>query len=340
MLVVLLSQEWLAKNVPCRLGLYFYEPECFQYTREAVDCYNHNSQIWPDDLAGFNTMSDHPQFVQLIEEGYCVLGKIYPQKLIERMISITNALVDQMTDDEARQQQSTGSLISVMKHEGLVDLIAHAGALEALESIGLGQMQFQSGYVISKPPQGPQLFWHFDWAAWSHPISFENFPAQVFLMIYLTDTGRENGCLRVIPGSHLHKNPLHAELASAHTPALAEASDLSRVEFQPRPDEVDVCVTAGDLVVGDSRILHAAHANRTDRRRTLITLWFHPFGANLPPAVRAYSAKRADPIPHTWSEESKRRVKTLLVTSDPNVEAVPFSREFTQASGPTERQTK
>jgi hypothetical protein len=279
-------------------------------------------------------MSEHPKYIQLINEGYCILEEIYSQKLIDRMRAVTDVLVDQMTEDEVIRQRSTGSLISVMKHEGLVDLIVDTGALEALESIGLREIRFQSGYVISKPPKGPQLFWHFDWGGWSHPISFENIPVQIFLMIYLTDTSRENGCLRVIPGSHLRENQLHTELAHAHTSLLGEASDLSRVEYQPRPDEVDVSVKAGDLVVGDSRILHAAHANRTDQRRTVVTLWFHPFSANLPPSIKAYCAQRVDPIPEEWNEVSKRRMRELSITCDPDIEAVPFSRDYVRPMGP------
>jgi ectoine hydroxylase-related dioxygenase (phytanoyl-CoA dioxygenase family) len=279
-------------------------------------------------------MSTHPKYVQLIEEGYCTLEAIYSQELIGRVRAVTDELIDRMTEEEIRQQRSTGSMISVMQHEGLVDLIADEGALEALASMGLRRMRFQSGYVISKPPRGPQLFWHFDWGGWSHPISFEKIPVQLFLMIYLTDTSRENGCLRVIPGSHLHENPLHAELALAHSDELAAARDLSRVEYQPRPDEVDVCVRAGDLVVGDSRILHAAHANRTDHRRTVVTLWFHPFADDLPASIRAYSIKRIDPIPDEWSEASRRRVRDLLITCDAGTEAVPFSREYLRKNRP------
>ena len=39
------------------------------------------------------------------------------------MAGVTDAMVNQMTDEEAREQRSTGSLISVVEHEGLVDLI-------------------------------------------------------------------------------------------------------------------------------------------------------------------------------------------------------------------------
>ena len=104
------------------------------------------------------------------------------------------------------------------------------------------------------------------------------------------------------------------------------------MEYQLRPDEVDVCVKAGDLVVGDSRILHAAHANQSDHRRTVITLWFHPFGDDLPESIKAYSTTRVDPIPEDWSAASRQRIEDLLITSDPNVEPVPFSREYLRPS--------
>ena len=35
---------------------------------------------------------------------------------------------------------------------------------------------------------------------------------QLFLMVYLVDTTPANGCLRVLPGSHLRKIPLDDEL--------------------------------------------------------------------------------------------------------------------------------
>ena len=37
---------------------------------------------------------------------------------------------------------------------------------------------------------------------------------------------------------------------------------------------VDVCVQPGDVVLGDARLLHAAHPNCSAERRTGITLWY------------------------------------------------------------------
>ena len=50
----------------------------------------------------------------------------------------------------------------------------------------------------------------------------------------------------------------------AHGPGERPAPDLRTLSQ----------VRAGDLIIGDARMLHAAHANTSDARRTVITLWF------------------------------------------------------------------
>ena len=40
-------------------------------------------------------------------------------------------------------------------------------------------------------------------------------------------------------------------------------------------------MTAGDLVIGDARMFHAAHANQSAQWRTVITIWFHPLYRDL-----------------------------------------------------------
>lgn len=272
------------------------------------------------------TSSELQQRNQLIEEGFCIVPNVLDASSLAELREITDRMVDAMSEEEARRQRSTGSLISVMNDHRLVKLICNATALRAVEAMGFHDIRFQSGYVISKPPKSPRLFWHFDWGFWKHPLSYQKFPAQLFFMYYLTDTSRRNGCLRVIPGSHIHENPLHAQLAHAHTAALSEAKDLTRIEFQDRPDEVDVSVKAGDLVIGDSRILHAAHANESDQRRTVITLWFHPNYNELPQDLQAAFVRRCDPVPANWPDAAKEGYESIVIRCDEGVEPTEFSR--------------
>ena len=84
---------------------------------------------------------------------------------------------------------------------------------------------------------------------WDDPSSYTDEPVQVFLMYYLIDTDRENGCLRVIPGSPRRRQRLHG-LPPAHGKEIATVGG-DRPVLQPDPDEVDVPVRAGDLAIGD-----------------------------------------------------------------------------------------
>lgn len=264
---------------------------------------------------------------QLISEGYCTVPGVLGPNALHKLREASETVVECMTDEERERNRSTGSMIITWRHDAFTELVASPEIEGVLNDFGFSDCKFSSGFVISKPPQSPPLFWHYDWAAWNHPFSYEPFPAQIFLMFYLVDTTRENGCLRVIPRSHIEENPLHEVLRNPHSEELRLANDLSWAEFQERPDDVDVPVKAGDLVVGDSRILHSAHANSSDERRTVITLWFHPNYGTFPDPIRGYIANMYGP-PHTdWPEPVKSRMAELTPEYNGIDHAIGFSRE-------------
>ena len=47
---------------------------------------------------------------------------------------------------------------------------------------------------------------------WNDPLSLTPWPQTMFLSYYLQGLTVENGCLQVIPGSHLRRTPLHDDL--------------------------------------------------------------------------------------------------------------------------------
>ena len=75
-------------------------------------------------------------------------------------------------------------------------------------------------------------------------------------MYYLTDTSPENGCLRVIPGSHLKRHPLHDQTSPPHTDELRTYANPNNIAFQRAAGEIDVPVKAGDLVIGFGTLFH------------------------------------------------------------------------------------
>ena len=48
---------------------------------------------------------------------------------------------------------------------------------------------------------------------------------------------------------------------------------------------------AGDLVIGDARVMHAAHANASEHERPVITIWYFPDFSSHSEAFRATVGK-------------------------------------------------
>jgi hypothetical protein len=267
---------------------------------------------------------------QLLDEGYCVIPNVLSPLFIARLREATDILAEAMTQEEREVQRSTGSMIPVTRSEVCGELVGHADLHGALEVFGFSDWRFTSGYIISKPPHSPPLFWHFDWGGWDHPFSYGPIPVQLFVMVYLVDTSPQNGCLRVIPRSHIEEHRQHESMRRAHANELRTAADPSAVEFQSDPDEVDVAVKEGDLVVGDSRLIHSAHANDSDRRRTVITLWFFPNYGSLPEPIQGMVARLFADEPEltaSWNHEVLRRFYDLRPVYEGTAEPLVFSRD-------------
>ncbi|MCY4403669.1 MAG: phytanoyl-CoA dioxygenase family protein [Candidatus Poribacteria bacterium] len=264
------------------------------------------------------------KYDQLITDGYCVIENVLQEDMLSSLRKVTDELLDAQTEEQRDAVRSSGSMISVYTHSLFSELVAYPRALIALEALGFLRPKWSSGYVISKPPQSPPLFWHQDWWGWDDPCSYTALPQQLFLMYYLVDTIPYNGCLRVIKGSHLNRHPLHNSLPSAHAAELQKVENEDHPAFQHYPDEIDITVRSGDLVIGDSRLLHASHANQSDERRTVITLWYHPYFALLPEAMQAHIGRhRQNPA---WTKADWNRIAELAPIYEGKTEPMNWNR--------------
>lgn len=251
------------------------------------------------------------KYKQLIDNGFCIIEDVLSERLLNQCRIETDRLCQSDPEENRKRFQSQGSMLSAMSHPIFAELIAWQKSFDALISMGFKNPTFTDGYIISKPPRSPKLFWHYDWFAWDDPTVHQPRPQQVFFMYYLIDTTSHNGCLRAIPGSHLQHNPLHDHLHNPHAQETSVAEDTDCPEFSTRPDEVDVPIRAGDLLIGDARLLHASHANRSNQRRTVITLWFQPDFCNLPERIKAQMVAKTQKIPLDWPVVAKKMVTGL-----------------------------
>jgi hypothetical protein len=122
--------------------------------------------------------------------------------------------------------------------------------------------------LIAKPPRrsGGVFPWHQDLAYWIDTPDTRT--ATVWLA--LDDTTEENGCMRFVPGSHLHPlrphRPMHGSRDASH--ALCAEVDEARDGVRLVP------IRRGDATVHGERVLHGSGGNRSDgwRRAYVVAL--------------------------------------------------------------------
>jgi hypothetical protein len=101
------------------------------------------------------------------------------------------------------------------------------GVLEACRRLELEHLRSSESVVmLSKSGHGPPLYWHQDCVFWDSPRAATPWPTRMSLAFYLTDTRRENGCLRVIPGTHRRRIDLHDPLPNAHEAEIQAITEL------------------------------------------------------------------------------------------------------------------
>jgi hypothetical protein len=206
---------------------------------------------------------------QLLRDGYCVLPGIADARLLEHLRGVAARLLTQQTNP-------LDTVFWDPRDPACRKLAVWQPSLTALANLGWKDVRYYTGYFINKKAGEARRPWHQDWWLWTDPISHGEAPPQLGLMYYLTDTTPTNGCLRVIPGSHRAKHPIHDHYQDGNW-TMADARD-----------EIAIPITAGDLLVMDARLLHASHANTTAGNRPSVTLWYLPEFGSLPPGARAW----------------------------------------------------
>lgn len=131
--------------------------------------------------------------------------------------------------------------------------------------LGLNIGLFATHYICKPPKTGRAVQWHQDGAFW--PLD----PVEVItLWVAITDSSPENGCLRVIPGSH--RTSL-SEMREAPADSVLSAEIAVDVD---ESEAVDLVLAPGDVSVHHPSMHHASEPNTSDRWRRGLTVRYIP----------------------------------------------------------------
>lgn len=122
---------------------------------------------------------------------------------------------------------------------------------------------------FAKPARvGTKTPWHQDGEYWPiEPLA----TCTVWIAIDASTT--ENGCLRVIPGSHRTKHLARHNVNDAE--GLALNLELDQSEFS-EADARDIVLEPGQVSLHDVYLYHGSEANRSDKPRRGLTLRYMP----------------------------------------------------------------
>lgn len=159
----------------------------------------------------------------------------------------------------------------------LRDLVTRADMIERAKAMLGGKIHLHHTKLMCKPARaGTPQPWHQDYFYW--PGSKAN---QVAVFVCIDPSTEENGCLRLIPGSHKnglreHRKEFHEKTGERHWVCEISKEELaSQVMFLGEP---------GDLVFFGSLTIHGSEGNRSSIPRRAVIFEYDELG-NLKPNI-------------------------------------------------------
>lgn len=125
-------------------------------------------------------------------------------------------------------------------------------------------LPFFSDLLVKKPSLNHKLNWHQDWT-----FTDERLFTQVFFWAPLQDVTIRNGCIMILPKSHLFFNSLRG----GNIPSGLDYNKLNELE---KKYAQYIVLKKGDILVFNQSLLHASLPNRSLKNRLALGLYCLP----------------------------------------------------------------
>jgi ectoine hydroxylase-related dioxygenase (phytanoyl-CoA dioxygenase family) len=197
-------------------------------------------------------------------DGYVVVEKAIDDGLVDEARAHVTWLMERNPD--VRPEHLGHTLMS--DDPFWVRLIGDDRLLDiAAQFIGPNIALFASHYIAKPPHDGQAVLWHQDGSFW--PLE----PMEVVtLWLAVDDSTPENGCMRVIPGTH----SMDLKELRARTDVTSVLGKDTDEKYFDESTAADVVLKAGGVSVHHPNIVHGSMANTSDRWRRGLTIRYIP----------------------------------------------------------------
>ena len=208
------------------------------------------------------------------ENGYLVVENVLTATEVERLREAVTELeshADGLTESTDRFKLKVfgdggGKRVQSIAepHEAGADwmmLARHPRLLDVVEDLLGPNIQLYYSMLMMKPPrEGFQAPWHQDFAFFVHDRA-----DILACMVAIDDATIENGCLRVVPGSHKLGLVNHFKDGQFTEVVQGDTSDFDNPERHRA-----LPAKAGSLILWHALTLHSSQPNRSERARRAI----------------------------------------------------------------------
>ncbi|MEM7031853.1 MAG: phytanoyl-CoA dioxygenase family protein [Chloroflexota bacterium] len=214
-----------------------------------------------------------PEIQSFRRNGYLILHNVLPLAELATLNTEMEARYQARLKDpeialnEEKRNQIHGLGVDSERSQNLARDPRILALIEDLVQPGIALF---SAKLISKGPHEPNnvCHWHQDEAYW-HIYSQSRCRMSIWLP--LQDTTKENGCLRVIPGTH-RKGII------PHKPRSSRDHGACRLSFLPGerelPNTVYCEIPAGSVVLFSNKLCHSSLGNHTNQHRRAFILTY------------------------------------------------------------------
>lgn len=166
------------------------------------------------------------------------------------------------------------------RDERLLEFLLSDEVLDLVEPIiGPNIGLWSSHFICKEALVGKQTPWHEDSAYWKGRLS--RFDKIVTVWLAIDPSNKENGCMRVIPGTHRNGFSEYESVDEGQnifSTEIKQIDESKAVYFELEP---------GECSLHDSRIIHGATANKSPHRRCGYTMRYFSTEAQVIPEKNA-----------------------------------------------------
>jgi chlorinating enzyme len=201
------------------------------------------------------------------ENGYLLYHHpLFPAEKFSRLQAFFDQMLAQLPDD-ARPE---GMDVPHFAFPELFEWLLADEVLDFVERFLGPDIVLWSSHFLCKPPgKGMIVPWHEDSAYWGDTLK----PHKVMTVwLAIDDSNVENGCMRVIPGTHHNGFSDYEDVTGENkvfkTQIKGDQIDESKA--------VDLVIRAGECHLHDAKLIHGSNANKSNNRRCGYTMRYMP----------------------------------------------------------------